>query len=429
METVRVHLGQRSYDIEIGAGNLAGAGRFLAGRAKAARVVLITDDHVHRPHAMQAAESLGEQDIETDVIVVTPGEESKSLDVAAGLWQGLLELGADRQTVVVAVGGGVVGDLAGFVAATFARGLRFLQVPTTLLAQVDSAVGGKVGINLPEAKNIIGAFHQPLGVLVDTATLGTLPDREYRSGLTEVVKYGAALDAALFEYLERSAAALLKRDHDALTHVVARCCRLKADIVEQDERDETGRRAVLNFGHTFAHAFETLSWRNSHLPKGEGQGVRAGRTRQSPHPNPLPKGEGTGKLLHGEAVAIGMVCAARLAERTGRVEPEFTGRLRTLLQTFGLPVYVPTLAPKKILDAMARDKKAEHGRLRFVLPTCVGHVELAADVAPADVRAVVENAERGRKRVVRDVQEAQREFAEGRCRAVTVDELMDEINR
>lgn len=192
METVRVNLAERSYDIEIGAGNLAKAGRFLTGRAKATHVVLITDDHVHRSHAMQAAESLGEQDIETDVIVVTPGEESKSLDVAAGLWQGLLELGADRQTVVAAVGGGVVGDLAGFVAATYARGLRFLQVPTTLLAQVDSAVGGKVGINLPEAKNIIGAFHQPLGVLVDTATLSTLPEREYRSGLAEVVKYGAA---------------------------------------------------------------------------------------------------------------------------------------------------------------------------------------------------------------------------------------------
>ena len=186
---------------------------------RSTHVVLITDDHVHRPHAMQVAESLGEQDIEVDVIVVTPGEESKSLDVAAGLWQGLLELGADRQTVVAAVGGGVVGDLAGFVAATYARGLRFLQVPTTLLAQVDSAVGGKVGINLPEAKNMIGAFHQPLGVLVDTATLATLPDKEYRAGLAEVVKYGAVLDAAFFEYLEDNAAALLERKEDVLTHV------------------------------------------------------------------------------------------------------------------------------------------------------------------------------------------------------------------
>ncbi len=394
METVRVNLGDRSYDIEIGAGNLAGAGRFLTGRAKATHVVLITDDHVHRPHAMQAAESLGGQDIETDVIVVTPGEESKSLDVAAGLWQGLLELGADRQTVVVAVGGGVVGDLAGFVAATYARGLRFLQVPTTLLAQVDSAVGGKVGINLPEAKNIIGAFHQPLGVLVDTATLGTLPETEYRAGLAEVVKYGAALDAALFEYLEQSAVALLERNQDVLAHVIARCCRLKAGIVEQDERDETGRRAVLNFGHTFAHAFETLL--------------------------------GYGKLLHGEAVAVGMVCAGRLAERLGRVDSQFTSRLNALLQAFGLPVGLPTLAPKKIVDAMMRDKKAECGQLRLVVPTSLGRADLVGNVPPADVRAAL--AKQGREQVVVDVQEATREFAEGRCRPMTVDELMDEVD-
>ncbi len=438
METVRVNLAERSYDIEIGAGNLAKAGRFLTGRAKATHVVLITDDHVHRSHAMQAAESLGEQDIETDVIVVTPGEESKSLDVAAGLWQGLLELGADRQTVVAAVGGGVVGDLAGFVAATYARGLRFLQVPTTLLAQVDSAVGGKVGINLPEAKNIIGAFHQPLGVLVDTATLSTLPEREYRSGLAEVVKYGAALDAALFEYLEQNTAVLLERKAAALQHVIARCCRLKADVVEQDERDESGQRAVLNFGHTFAHAFETLSWRNSPRPTnlrsvpGEGQGVGLPRARKGPHPNPLLKGEGTsgyGTLLHGEAVAIGMVCAARLAERTGRVDRQFTARLRTLLETFDLPVDVPKLAPKKILDAMTRDKKVEHGQLRFVLPIGLGHTELVGDVPLDDIRAVVESTEQGRKRVLANVQATRREFAEGRCRAVTADELMDEINR
>ena len=198
IETVRVNLAERSYDIEIGAGNLAEAGRFLADRAKVTHVVLITDDHVQKPHAMRVAESLGEQDIEVDVIVVEPGEESKSLDVAAGLWQGLLDLGADRKTVVAAVGGGVVGDLAGFIAATYARGLRFLQVPTSLLAQVDSSVGGKVGINLPEAKNMVGAFLQPLGVLIDTATLATLPANEYRAGLAEVVKYGVILDAEFF---------------------------------------------------------------------------------------------------------------------------------------------------------------------------------------------------------------------------------------
>ncbi|MEN6450861.1 MAG: 3-dehydroquinate synthase [Thermoguttaceae bacterium] len=361
METVRVNLAERSYDIEIDAGNLANAGRFLADRGKVTHVVIVTDEHVHRPYAMQVAEALGEREIEVDVIVVTPGEESKSLDVAAGLWQGLLELGADRRSVVAAVGGGVVGDLAGFVAATFARGLRFFQVPTTLLAQVDSSVGGKVGINLPEAKNMLGAFHQPLGVLVDTATLATLPVREYRAGLAEVVKYGAALDAELFDYLEKHVAAINAHEQDALIHVITRCCQLKAAIVEEDERDETGRRAVLNFGHTFGHAFETLAW------------------------------SGDNPLLHGEAVAIGMVCAARLAERLGRVDRPFTVKLQTLLETFGLPVAVPKLDADRILNAMMSDKKVEYGKLQFVLPTALGRAELVGDIRPAEVRAALAN--------------------------------------
>ena len=212
VQTIRVNLAERSYDIAIGAGNLADAGRFLAERAKVTHVVLITDDNVQKPHAMQVAESLGEQDIDVDVICVEPGEESKSLEMAEGLWQGLLDLDADRKTVVAAVGGGVIGDLAGFIAATFARGLRFLQVPTSLLAQVDSSVGGKVGINLPDGEEHGRRVLQPLGVLIDTATLATLPPVEFRAGLAEVVKYGVILDAELFAYLEPNAAALL--DHD-----------------------------------------------------------------------------------------------------------------------------------------------------------------------------------------------------------------------
>ena len=358
-QTVRVNLAERSYDIQIGTGNLATGGRFLADRAKVTHVALITDDHVQKPYAMRVAECFGEQDIETDVIVVEPGEESKSLDVAEGLWQGMLDVGADRKTVVAAVGGGVVGDLAGFIAATYARGLRFLQVPTSLLAQVDSSVGGKVGINLPEAKNMVGAFLQPLGVLIDTATLATLPANEYRAGLAEVVKYGAILDAKFFDYLEANAAALNDRKEDVLIRVIARCCRLKADVVEKDEREETGLRAVLNFGHTYGHAFESLS--------------------------------GYGTLLHGEGVAIGMVCAARLAERLGRVDAQFTARLRSLLQSLGAPVDVPPLDHQEILDAMMHDKKVQHGTLHFVLPNRMGHVELVSHVDPADVRAALEN--------------------------------------
>ena len=202
-EIVRVNLAERSYDIEIGWGNLDNVGRFLNERAKVTHVVLITDENVQKPHALHAAESLGEQDIDVDVICVVPGEPSKSVDLAAALWEGLLDLGADRKTVVAAVGGGVIGDLAGFIAATYARGLRFFQVPTSLLAEVDSSVGGKVGINLPKAKNMVGAFLQPLGVLIDTATLATLPASEYRAGLGEVIKYGVILDATLFDYLNK----------------------------------------------------------------------------------------------------------------------------------------------------------------------------------------------------------------------------------
>ncbi|MBU4270663.1 MAG: 3-dehydroquinate synthase [Planctomycetes bacterium] len=371
-QTIRVNLAERSYDVEIGAGNLVDAGRFLVDRAKTTHVVLITDENVHKLHAMRAAESLGEQDIEVDVIVVDPGEQSKSPEAALSLWQGLLDLGADRRSVVAAVGGGVVGDLAGFVAATFARGLRFMQVPTSLLAQVDSSVGGKVGINLPEAKNIVGGFHQPIGVLVDIATLSTLPDREYLAGLAEAVKYGAALDAEFFGFLEQNAAVIVERKEEVLVSVVARCCRLKAEVVERDEREENGLRAVLNFGHTFGHAFEMIS----PLPLGEGPGVRAASIRAP--------------LLHGEAVAVGMICAARLAERLGRVDASYTDRLRALLQTFGLPVEPPKLDPQRVLDAMMHDKKVQDGRLRFVLPSRLGHVELVEDVAPVEVQAAME---------------------------------------
>jgi 3-dehydroquinate synthase len=357
LHTVRVNLGERSYDIEIGAGNLGQAGRFLRDRCQATHAVLITDEHVEQPHAMTVGESLGQAEIRTDLVVIEPGEPSKSIEMATALWEKLLQLGADRGTVIVAVGGGVVGDLAGFVAATFARGLRFFQVPTSLLAQVDSSVGGKVGINLPQAKNMVGAFLQPLGVLIDSHTLDTLDRREYCSGLAEVVKYGVILDAALFDYLEEHIAAISNRDHEVLRHVIARCCRLKADVVEQDEREETGHRAVLNYGHTFAHAFETLA--------------------------------GYGELLHGEAVAIGMHCAARLAERLGRVEAAFTARQQRLLDDLGLPTEVPAVDADQALRTMMHDKKVEHGRLRFVLPEGMGRVSLVSDIDPHDVRAVL----------------------------------------
>lgn len=353
-QCIRVELGARSYEIAIGQGTLAGAATFLQGRARFSHAVVITDGNVERPHAVAVAETLAEAGTSVDLVVVEPGETSKSVPTAVALWEKMLELGADRQTAVVAVGGGVIGDLAGFIAATYARGIPFFQVPTSLLAQVDSSVGGKVGINLPEAKNMVGAFLQPRGVLIDTETLATLPEREYRSGLAEVVKYGVILDAELFAYLERHAEGILARDAGVLVPVIARCCRLKADVVQEDELEQTGRRAVLNYGHTFGHAFETLS--------------------------------GYGQMLHGEAVAIGMLCASRLAELLGRVEPEVTLRQTRLLAALGLPTEPPTVDPGEILRTMRHDKKAAHGQLRFVLPTKLGHVELVGGVEEELVR-------------------------------------------
>jgi 3-dehydroquinate synthase len=357
-QTIRVNLAERSYDIEIGNGNLQRFGAFVTERGQTTHAVVITDENVQELYAMPVTESLVREGIDVELIAVPPGEMSKSLETASDLWNEFLDLGADRKTIVVAVGGGVVGDLAGFVAATFARGLRFFQVPTSLLAQVDSSVGGKVGINLPEAKNMVGAFHQPAGVLIDTATLATLPANEYRAGLAEVVKYGVILDADFFTYLESHVTEINARRDDVLAQVIARCCRLKADVVERDEREETGLRAVLNYGHTFGHAFESLS--------------------------------GYGKLLHGKGVAMGMCCAARLAQRLGRVDAKFVERQQKLLEALGLPIATPNLDHEKILEAMQHDKKVQHGKLQFVLPDRLGHVELVGEIDQKEVAAALE---------------------------------------
>jgi 3-dehydroquinate synthase len=315
---------------------------------------LVVADANTRAHAERLAVRLGS----AEVTAVPAGEGSKSLPAAGELYERLAAIAADRRTAVVAVGGGVVGDLAGFVAATYNRGLPLVMVPTTLLAMVDSSVGGKVGINLPQGKNLVGAFHQPAGVWIDTALLDTLPDREYRSGLAEVAKYGVIVDAEFFAWLEGNAAAVLSRQPVAVAHVVARCCRLKADIVEQDEREETGLRMVLNYGHTFAHAFESVA--------------------------------GYGTWLHGEAVAAGMVCASRLAERRGLIPGEVTERQSALLTMFQLPTaHPPEWDAGRLIEAMRRDKKNLAGRLRFVLPTRLGHVAAFDDVPEAQVREVL----------------------------------------
>jgi 3-dehydroquinate synthase len=347
--SIRVALADRSYDIEIDRGNLARLAGFFERRRKPAHAVLITDDNVASLHARTAAQSLAAAGIRADLLAVPAGEASKSVAQAEKLWNDFARLKADRQTIVIAVGGGVVGDLAGFIAASYARGLDFVQVPTTLLAQVDSSVGGKVGINLPAAKNIVGAFWQPVGVLIDLNCLTTLPEREYRAGLAEVVKYGVILDAEFFAYLEQHIPQLNSRAPDVLEHIVARSCQLKADVVQRDERELTGERAALNYGHTFCHAIETMT--------------------------------GYNRFLHGEAVAIGMVCASRLAQSLGRIDATVTQRQRTLLDQLHLPTDLPAdLDPAALLSPMQHDKKAEQGRLRFVLPRQLGAVEMVSGV-------------------------------------------------
>ena len=356
--SVHVPLGTRSYDIVIDEDCTTQAGPAIASWLNAAsaeglRFLLVADAAVQAIHGRAVQSSLVAAGAEVRVASVPSGEQTKSYEQTQLLYDHLVDIAADRRTIVIAVGGGVTGDLAGFVAATYARGLRFVQVPTTLLAMVDSSVGGKTGINHPRGKNLIGAFHQPIGVLIDLATLKTLPDREYRSGLAEVVKYGVILDADFFAYLENNISGLNNRSPAVLRHVVARSCELKADVVRQDEFETTGLRAVLNYGHTFGHAFEALS--------------------------------GYGSLLHGEAVSIGMICASRLAESLGRVTSVDTERQLSLLQALNLPVTVPDSLrkrPEEIVRCMMLDKKTEGRELRFVLPSGIGHVETVKGVSP-----------------------------------------------
>jgi 3-dehydroquinate synthase len=363
---VQVELGPRSYTVCVVSGCSRQFGQFArealertwAGR-ECRTALFVTDENLAKlAYLTECAQALESVEISSRIVIMPPGESSKSLDAAAKLFDRLIEIKADRHTLVVALGGGVIGDLAGFVAATYARGLPLLMVPTSLLAQVDSSVGGKVGVNHPRAKNIIGAFYQPSGVWIDTEILSSLPARELRCGLAEVVKYGVILDSVFFADLEAKVEAILVREAAALRTIVAHSCRLKAMVVSQDEREETGLRAVLNFGHTVGHAIEAVAGYD-------------------------------GAILHGEAVAAGMVAEARLAQRLGWIGPEVVDRLVHLIQQLGLPIRFSGLEIERLLDAMGRDKKNRRGKIRFVLPRALGHAELTDAPEPDDVRAVL----------------------------------------
>jgi 3-dehydroquinate synthase len=353
MESLRVELGSRSYPIHIGAG-LIGARELYAPHLGRGGVAIVTNALVAPLYLSPLQKALGPGP--ASEIVLPDGEETKSWRGLERVVDGLLAARLGRDGLVVALGGGVIGDLAGFAAAVYQRGVPFVQVPTTLLAQVDSSVGGKTAINHPLGKNMIGAFHQPRAVISDVATLDTLPERELRAGLAEVIKHGFALDAAFVAWLESNIEKLVGRDRAALAHAVRHSCELKARIVAADER-ESGERALLNFGHTFGHAIEA--------------------------------GTGYGAWLHGEAVATGMVMAAELSQLMGHLKKTDVGRVRDLLKRAGLPVAGPALEPERLIELMALDKKAAKGRTRFVLLEAIGRARLDADVDDAAVRRAI----------------------------------------
>jgi 3-dehydroquinate synthase len=351
MESLSVALGSRAYPIHIGAG-LVGARELYAPHIRGGGVVIVSN-RVVAPLYLDAVKRASGAGAE---IVVDDGEQAKSWRGVEQVVDGLLRARLGRDGLVVALGGGVVGDLAGFAAAVYQRGVPFVQVPTTLLAQVDSSVGGKTAINHPLGKNMIGAFHQPVAVISDVATLDTLPERELRAGLAEVIKHGFALDAAFVDWLEANVEKILKKDRAALVHAVRRSCELKAQVVAQDEK-ESGERALLNFGHTFGHAIEAAT--------------------------------GYGTWLHGEAVAAGMVMAAELSALMGHLRKTEVGRVRELLGRAGLPVSAPALAPERLLELMTLDKKAAKGRTRFVVLEAIGRARLRADIDDAAVRQAI----------------------------------------
>jgi 3-dehydroquinate synthase len=347
--SVRVDLGARSYDIEIGPGLLTRAGDMIVERLGRRHCAVITDANVARLHLDALEASLTRAGLEHDAIVMPPGEATKSFQPLAEACERLLDLGIERGDLVVAFGGGVIGDFAGFAASILRRGVAFVQIPTTLLSQVDSSVGGKTGIDMPQGKNLIGTFHQPSLVVIDTDVLATLPARELAAGYAEVVKYGLIDDEPFFNWLEDHGKRVLSGDDQARIHAVATSCRAKARVVSADER-ESGKRALLNLGHTFGHALE--SW--------------AGYD---------------GALLHGEAIAIGMVMAFELSERLGYCPPGNAARVERHFRAAGLPTRIRDIAdirddegpsPEQLLKSMAQDKKVQAGRLVFIMARGIG---------------------------------------------------------
>ncbi|MDR1702943.1 MAG: 3-dehydroquinate synthase [Sporomusaceae bacterium] len=352
MAEVLVDLGENSYTIQIESGALAKFDHFLAPMPFSKKALIITDSNVKKIYGEQVRQKINSANYQAEFFCVPPGESSKSLALLGEIYTQAITMGLDRKSPFIALGGGVVGDLAGFAASTYLRGVPFIQIPTTLLAQVDSSVGGKTAVNHPLGKNLIGSFYQPAQVIIDPQTLNTLPDKELYSGFAEVIKYGACFDTAFFDFLAANAAALLQKDSTLLIEVISRCCRIKRDIVEQDER-EAGLRALLNFGHTIGHAIEAAG--------------------------------GFQKYTHGEAVAIGMRGAVLVSIALKLCDEAVLGRLNAILRQFNLPLTAPGCGTAAELQQfLSKDKKSLGGKIKWVLLEETGKPKIT-DAVPESI--------------------------------------------
>ncbi len=355
-QQITVSLAARSYQVHVGA-NLLNQTQLIAAHLPQPRVALVTNDAIWPLYGKALADALVAANIKVIPIILPDGESHKGWAALNMIFDALLEHACDRKTTLIALGGGVIGDITGFAAATYQRGVPFIQIPTTLLAQVDSSVGGKTAINHPRGKNMIGAFYQPQLVLADTDTLATLPDRELRAGLAEVIKYGLILDETFFDWLEKNLPALLARDPAALTHAITRSCEIKADVVANDERETAaeGGRALLNLGHTFGHAIETAL--------------------------------GYGTWLHGEAVASGMLLATKFSYSMGLVDAATVTRTQQIFAAAGLPTMMPTISADEMLQHMGRDKKNEAGVIKLILLKSIGAAYVDATISADRIHA------------------------------------------
>ena len=357
MKSIRVRLGRRSYNIRIGSGLLAQVGPMLQEMGYADKAVIITDPTVKKLYGRQLKPSLTSSGFKVALLEVPEGEEQKSLETAGRLYQELTDFHAERTTPILALGGGVIGDLAGFVAATYMRGVPLVQIPTTLLAQGDSSIGGKVAVNHGLLKNKVGAFYHPRLTISDISTLKTLSSRELSDGLAEIIKHGIILDGEFFSYLEENLDKIRSRDARVLERVVSRSAKIKADVVEKDELD-LGLRNILNYGHTVGHAIESVS------------GLQ---------------------VWHGEAVAIGMLAEARISNRLGILDRADMLRIRNLMARAGLPVALPSLGVGRLIQAMRHDKKIQQGKLRFALPKSIGEAFITDEVSQSLIEQVLSN--------------------------------------